>query len=187
MKRSRTLVLTSMVAGGSLTLSACGVPATQWADPEPAAPEAAAQAFDSVADCTAAGESDASCRQAFAAAQADDARNAPRFADRQTCEQQYGVDRCVPRNEGGGSFFTPLLTGFLLGQLLNGGYGGRSYYRDRFGRESWGGGRPLNRDYATGRPRVGSDAFGAPARVQSRSAVISRGGFGGGGGRGYGG
>ena len=53
-----------------------------------------------------------------------------------------------------------------------------------------GGGR-LSRDYVTGRTRVGADAFGppatrqAPARVQSRSGGVSRGGFGGGG-RGYG-
>lgn len=197
MKRSKSLMLTSMMAGSSLVVSACGSPATQWSDSAPAAqaaaPEAQAVEYASLSECRASGQSAAACDQAYAAAQSDAAQNAPRFGDRQTCEEQYGVDRCVPRNEGGSSFFTPLLAGFLLGNLLNGGFGGRGYYRDRFGRETYGGGRPLNRDYVTGRPRIGADAFGAPARVQaptrvqSRSSVISRGGFGGGGGRGYGG
>ena len=91
-----------------------------------------------------------------------------------------------------GSFFTPLLTGFIIGQALNniGGYRGAPMYRDRNGDYYGGAGGLIRRDYVTGRTQVGSEAFNpaarAPARVQSRSSVISRGGFGGGG-RGFGG
>lgn len=194
MKRSRTLALTSMMAGGSLALQACDDPpaATQWAEPPaaaaPAAGEGEAQAFTTVEDCRASGLSAVQCDTAYREALADNEANAPRFADRQSCEERYGVEQCVPRNNG--SFFTPLLTGFIIGQALNGGFGGRSYYRDRYGYNTLAGGGRLSRDYVTGRTRVGPDAFGppttrqAPARVQSRSGVVSRGGFGGGG-RGY--
>src|SRR3546814_1613983 len=74
------------------------------------------------------------------------AENAPRFGDRQTCEEQYGVEQCVPRNNG--SFFTPLLTGFIIGQALNnfgGGYRGAPMYRDRDGNYYGGAGRPITR------------------------------------------
>lgn len=201
MKRSKSLVLTSMMAGGGLSLNACDVssPATQWADPpaasSPAGGQVEADAFNSVEECRASGRVPAAqCDTAYASAQADHDANAPRFGDQQSCEERYGVDQCVPRNSGGGggSFFTPLLTGFIIGQALNGGgFGGRAFYRDRYGADSLAGGGRLSRDYVTGRTRVGSDAFGppatrqAPARVQSRSGVVSRGGFGGGG-RGYG-
>jgi uncharacterized protein YgiB involved in biofilm formation len=192
MKRSRSLVLTSMMAGGGLALQACdnAPPATQWADP-PAATAGAqtdAQAFTTVEECRASGLTAAQCDTAYREALADNEANAPRFAEQQSCEEQYGAGQCVPR--GNGSFFTPLLTGFIIGQALNGGFGGRSYYRDRYGNSTLAGGGRLSRDYVTGRTRVGSDAFGppatrqAPARVQSRSGVVSRGGFGGSG-RGY--
>lgn len=197
MKRSKSLVLTSMMASGSLTLHACddAPPATQWSSP-PAAEsgrQVEAQQFSTVAQCEASGMSKAQCESAYQEALADNQANAPRFADQQSCEERYGVEQCVPRSQaGGGSFFTPLLTGFIIGQALNGGgFGGRGYYRDRYGNDSLSNGGRLGRDYVTGRTRVGSDAFGppatrqAPARVQSRSGVVSRGGFGGGG-RGYG-
>lgn len=191
MKRSKSLVLTSMMASGGLSLQACddAPSATQWSNPPAAAAPAEGQAFRTVEECRASGMSAVQCDTAYRQAQADNEANAPRFSDRQSCEERYGVEQCVPRNNG--SFFTPLLTGFIIGQALNGGFGGRGYYRDRFGYDSYGGGGRLGRDYVTGRNRIGSDAFGppatrqAPARVQSRSGVVSRGGFGGGG-RGYG-
>jgi uncharacterized protein YgiB involved in biofilm formation len=133
----------------------------------------------------------AQCQTAYDQAQKDSAANAPKFGDQQSCEERYGVSQCVPRNDnnGGGSFFTPLLTGFIVGQALSnmgGGYYGAPMYRDRNGTYYGGGGYPLSRDYVTGRTRVRTDSFNAPemrtpTRVQSRSSVISRGGFGGGG------
>jgi uncharacterized protein YgiB involved in biofilm formation len=77
-------------------------------------------------------------------------QNAPKFNDQQSCEERYGVDQCVPRNQaGGGSFFTPLLTGFIVGQALSnlggGGYGGRALYRDRYGGLGYSDGRRYDR------------------------------------------
>lgn len=185
MKRSKSVVLTGMVAGASISVTACDVPSSAGTPVE-------AQSYTSVDQCKQAGVAPpAECERAYAQAETADAQNAPRFDNRQTCEEQYGVSQCVPRNNG--SFFTPLLTGFIVGQLLgnNRGYSGAPLYRDRAGNYIGGAGQAITRNYVNGRTMVGSNAFDgdarAPARVQSRSSVISRGGFGGGGGRSYGG
>jgi len=186
MKRSKSLVLTSLMAGAGISLTACeGI--------DSGGKQVDAVSYTSVAECKAAGKISAKeCDTAYAQAQADNDKVAPRYEDKQTCEEQYGVAQCVPRNNG--SFFTPLLTGFIIGQALNnigGGYRGAPMYRDRNGDYYGGAGGAVTRDYVSGRTRVGSNAFDpaaqAPARVQSRSSVISRGGFGGSVGRGYGG
>ncbi|WP_411286361.1 DUF1190 domain-containing protein [Phenylobacterium sp.] len=189
MKRSKSVVLTSIMASGGLTLAACdatplGAASSTWLNPPAAVatqkPEG--RSYASLDACRAANEApDDQCATALAEAEAQ----APKFSDQQSCEERYGVDQCVPRNQGGGSFFTPLLTGFLVGQALN-NFGGRGYYGNRFDNRDggyYGSGGRGGRDYVTGR----SDRYEAPARAQSRSSVISRGGFGGGGGRGYGG
>jgi uncharacterized protein YgiB involved in biofilm formation len=191
--RSSGLALTGLMAGTAMSVSACdGSPAaTQWGDPPAASRQVEAKTFASLDECKASGDMTAAqCDTAYAQAQKDSAANAPKFSDQQSCEERYGVDQCVPRSSqnGGGSFFTPLLTGFIIGQALNnaGGYRGAPMYRDRDGGWYSGSGYPVSRDYVTGRTRVRSDSFDAPearapARVQSRSSVISRGGFGGGG------
>ena len=184
MKRSQSVVLTTLMAGTGLSLSAC--------DASDGGKPVDALSYTSVAECRTAGKIPADqCETAFAQAQKANDQNAPRYGDRQTCEEQYGVAQCVPRNNG--SFFTPLLTGFIIGQALNnfgGGYRGAPMYRDRLGNYTGGAGGIMSRDYLTGRTRIGENAFDpaarAPVRAQSRSSVISRGGFGGGG-RGFGG
>jgi uncharacterized protein YgiB involved in biofilm formation len=189
--RSSGLVLTGLMAGTAMSISACdGSPAaTQWGDPPAATREVEAKTFASLDECKSSGDMTAAqCETAYTEAQKASAENAPKFSDQQSCEERYGVDQCVPRNsQGGGSFFTPLLTGFIVGQALSnmgGGYRGAPMYRDREGTYYGGSGYPLSRDYVTGRTRVRSDSFDAPTaqaptRVQSRSSVISRGGFGG--------
>ena len=197
--RSSGLALTGLMAGTAISISACDDSGSiaQWGDPPAAAREVDARTFASLDACKQAeGMTAQQCDAAYAQAQKDSAANAPKFGDQQSCEERYGVDQCVPRNNGGGgSFFTPLLTGFIVGQALSnmgGGYYGAPMYRDRGGAYYGGSGYPLSRDYVTGRTRVRAESFDAPAmhapaRVQSRSAVISRGGFGGGGGHGWGG
>lgn len=193
LKRSRSLTLTTLMAGAAVSITACdNAPAvTQWGDPPAAAAGKAVEArtFTSLDECKASGDFTAQqCETTLAQAQKDSAENAPKFNDQQSCEERYGVDQCVPRSGQNGSFFTPLLTGFIIGQALNnmgGGYRGAPMYRDRNGSYYGGNGYPLSRDYVTGRTRVRSESFDAPradapTRVQSRSSVISRGGFGGG-------
>lgn len=203
MKRSRSIVLTSLMAGAGVSISACDN-ATQWGDGQGGAQKAQAVAYRSLDECKSAGTPADQCEAAYAQARADNDANAPRFNERQSCEQRYGVDQCVPRAQaGGGSVFVPLLAGFMISRALNGGgYGGGMFgspvYRNRgggfIGGGSYGGGYggSYGRSYGGGRPSIsyggggyGSPSVYAPSRVQSRSAVISRGGFGGGGGRGF--
>lgn len=201
-KRSSSIALTTMMAGAaSLNVAACdsSTPAN-WNDGNAGRGQVEAFQYASLEACKTADEvSDADCDKGWAAAQADDEKNGPRYQDRGTCEEVYGDGNCVPRNTSSGSVFGPLLTGFIIGQMLDGG--GRGYYRgtglyrrdDRYGggyTTTWGGG--INRDYATGRTTISRssieppDAFRqAPAKVQTRTSVVSRGGFGGG--RGFGG
>jgi uncharacterized protein YgiB involved in biofilm formation len=189
MKRSRVLHVSSLMATASFSLAACGSPQVAAPEPEPA------QVYASLDECRAANDiSDAECDAAQAAAQKAAAETAPRYATQSECEGQWGPSQCQPNHNGGGSFFTPLLAGFVVGQMLNGGgyRGGGPMYRDRENRYSNGyGGGYAYRDYRTGKTLTNGREYGdvarqAPSRVQSRTTVVSRGGFGGGG-RGYGG
>lgn len=189
LKRSRVLHVSSLMATASFSLAACGSP--QRAAPEPEL----AQVYTSLDECRAANDiTDAECDAAQAQAQKTAAETAPRYATQSECEGQWGPSQCQPNNSGGGSFFTPLLAGFVVGQMLNGGgyRGGGAMYRDRNNQFSNGyGGGYAYRDYRTGKTLTNGREHGdvarqAPSRVQSRTTVVSRGGFGGGG-RGYGG
>lgn len=191
LKRSRSLQLTTLMATVGFSLSACGSPQVA----APSEPSEPVLAYTSIDECKTANDiADTECDTAYAAAQTEAERSAPRYATRQECEGQWGPEQCRPLNSGGGSFFGPLATGFIIGQMLNGGgyRGGGPLYRDREGQYSNGyGGGYLSRDYRTGRTITNARdhtpvARQAPTRVQSRTTVVSRGGFGGGG-RGYGG
>jgi len=190
MKRSRVLHVSSLMATASFSLAACGSPQRVAApEPEPT------PVYTSLDECRAANDiSDVECDAAQAAAQKAAAETAPRYATQSECEGQWGPSQCQPNNSGGGSFFTPLLAGFVVGQMLNGGgyRGGGPMYRDRNNQYSNGyGGGYAYRDFRTGKTLTNGREYGdvarqAPSRVQSRTTVVSRGGFGGGG-RGYGG
>ncbi|HEY9217312.1 MAG TPA: DUF1190 domain-containing protein [Phenylobacterium sp.] len=200
-KRSQTLKLTTMLAGAaSMSVAACD-DAPQSIDWDTGkAEQVEALSYASLDACKAADDvPDAECETSYQAALKDDA-NAPRFTDTKSCEDIYGQGQCVPRGYGGSSFFTPLLAGFVIGRMLDGGgspyYRGTGLYR-RDGYYGGGGyatgwGGTLDRDYRTGRTVIARDALEAPTRVrtptkvQSRTSVVSRGGFGGGS-RGYGG
>ncbi|UTP40848.1 DUF1190 domain-containing protein [Phenylobacterium sp. LH3H17] len=199
MKRSSSLTLTTMLAGASLSVAACDDPpaAARW-DQNSVAQGEQVETFQyaDLDSCKTANQiPDAECDTAYAKALEDNDKSAPRFEAKATCEETYGEGNCVPRGSGGGSFFTPLLAGFVIGQMFDGGgnryYRGTGLYRGRDGYTTgWGG--KLGRDYATGRTTIGKYGIDppdsvrqAPPRMQTRTSVVSRGGFGGG--RGYGG
>jgi uncharacterized protein YgiB involved in biofilm formation len=184
-KRSAAAGLTAI--GSAAMLSGCD-PSPDQLSRQRFGPPTEVAAFSSVAECVASGDySQQQCEIAQQTARKDDDRAAPRFAERSLCEDQFGGGACLARTEGGQSFFTPLLTGFLIGQVLNGGgyrYGG--LYRDRYNDRNYTGsgawlynGGYGGRNY---RYQVGSSAITAPvttSRIQTRSSVVSRGGFGG--------
>lgn len=193
-KRSRYLTLTTVMATASVSLVACDQPyeagSATWQDrPVQIEQGKAVDAFTytTLEQCKAADQvPDEACDDAMKTAVADQDKT-PRFAQQQSCEEIHGVGQCVPRSDGqGGSFFTPLLTGFIVGQMLNGGYRGTGYYRDRDGGSYTPYGGTISTDYATGRSRVGAGGIdppesvkSIPPKVQTRTSVVSRGGFGG--------
>lgn len=185
-KRSGAAGLTA--AGAAAMLAGCDPSPEELSRKQFGEPTQVA-AFQSVAECVASGDySQDQCATAQRTAANDDNRAAPRFADRDTCEGQFGAGACQPRSDGGQSFFSPLLTGFLIGQLVNGGGGYRygGLYRDsRDNRYYTGSGGWLFNGGSGGRGyryQVGSQAIAQPVttqRIQTRSSVVSRGGFGG--------
>lgn len=191
MKRSRRLALTTVMATAGVSLVACGPDGASgdWPDRVQArGPEVPAFAYSSLQACKDAGELPAqACEEGAAAAAKDQETSAPRYAQQKTCEDVYGIGQCVPRQSAGGSYFMPLLTGFVIGQMMNGGYRGTGIYRDeRDGGFYTGYGGRLDRDYSSGRWRTSAGGIDPPAtirstppRIQTRTAVLSRGGFGG--------
>ena len=192
-KRSNSLKLTTMLAGATaLTLSGCDDPGAQASWDPNRGEQVEAFSYKTLEECKAANEvSDQQCETSYAAAQKDD-KNAPRFEARASCEEVYGAGNCVPRTASDGhSVFGPLLAGFVIGRMLDGGgYRGTGLYRrdDSYGGgyySTWGG--RLGRDYGTGRTVITRESIdppdairNAPPKVQTRTSVVSRGGFGGG-------
>lgn len=195
-KRSSSLKLTTMLAGATaLTLSGCDDPGAQASWDPNRGEQVEAFSYKSLQECKDANEvSDQQCDTSYAAAQKDDDKNAPRYEARATCEEVYGAGNCVPRTASDGhSVFGPLLAGFVIGRMLdNGGgyYRGTGLYRrdDAYGGgyySTWGG--RLGRDYGTGRTVISKTSIDppdairqAPPKIQTRTSVVSRGGFGGG-------
>ena len=167
-KRSRRLVLTTLMATGSVNIAACTERAPDpltWEDQFPttsasAAAPAAEESVDAVAyadpaACKAAGEVPAAeCDNGWIAAQNDHAANGPRYGDKAACEAEYGEGRCETRTSGGGSFFMPFLAGMMIGNMGGGRYHPAPYYRNRRGLFSTPYGGGLYRDAATGRLRA---------------------------------
>jgi uncharacterized protein YgiB involved in biofilm formation len=187
MKRTRRLSLTTLMAAGGVSLVACGDGPTDNVQIENQGKAVDAWAYQSLQECKDKNEiPDEACDTAQKAALADEGKG-PKYDEKATCEDIYGPGQCVPRSasSGSGSFWGPLVAGFVVGRMLDGGWGGRGMYRDYRdgGFYSTSGGRVWT-DYSTGRTRIGQRGFDppealGPQKVQTRSSVISRGGFGG--------
>jgi uncharacterized protein YgiB involved in biofilm formation len=180
MKRSRTVALTTLTAAGTMTLTACGDD-----------PMVEGQVFPSVAACVAAGTPQGECQEAYNQALADNQNDAPRFESQDLCEGEFGTGQCQTRAEGGNNFWVPLLGGFLIANAINDVDFDRKkkrryapIYMSRANGNYYHGGSnygPMSRN-SSGRYGLGSAALDRPVsapRVQSRSDIASRGGFGG--------
>jgi uncharacterized protein YgiB involved in biofilm formation len=85
-----------------------------------------ARVFPDEAECVAAAASgdggewltDEECRTQFAAAREEHERTAPRYADAELCEEQHDGTCYAVEQPGGGSFFVPLMMGYLLGNMM---------------------------------------------------------------------
>lgn len=187
MKRSKTLVLTGVMALGGVSLAACDSHTDNVRIADQGKP-VDSYTYASLQECLDKKEVPADqCQAAEKTAKIDEQKSA-RYDAQASCEDVYGPGQCVPRgyNNNGGSFWGPLITGFVVGRMLDGGWHSRGLYRDwrDGGYYTVSGGRVWT-DYSTGHTRLGSrgfdapDAMHAPPKMMSRASVISRGGFGG--------
>jgi uncharacterized protein YgiB involved in biofilm formation len=167
------------------------------------------------------GDDEQLCRQAWAQAEQNWNQTAPRYADKAACEAQHGAAACMekpaapgqtalnqaapgqtapgqtapgqpqPTASSGGSFFMPMMAGFLLSRALSGGgmgFGSQPVYRDRNGYSYAGNqrlgvppaapGAPSSSAYSRSGPLNGGNWDAAPARPQTAGGGVSRGGFG---------
>lgn len=145
--------------------------------------------FNSLAECQKDPTYTAQqCLDAFARASQEQAASAPRYSNRDSCEELYGPGNCVPRGSGDSSFI-PMMTGFMLGNMMSGG-GGTTYisrpvYIDRGGTAYTTGGRSIG-TVTPGRGGFGGSASSWSGFHSSSSSPgitsggsVSRGGFGG--------
>lgn len=183
MKRSRSVRL-ALMATTAVAVTAC--------DDRQKETEIPVTFYRSVDECVADGKfTETYCRQALEEAREEHEASAPRFTNQELCEEQFGEDMCQPRQQAGGSFWTPFLVGYVVSDVVDrisgrhrlhsgpiyygAGRSGRGYYTPT-------GDRLRTSSQGVTLPRRSVEAAPPPARVQSRTRVISRGGFGGSGG-----
>lgn len=179
MKRSKKVALILMAPAVPLLLAGCGEEPTQGV------------VFSSAEECSSLVSTAAAdqCLADFQTAQALHPQVAPKYVDKAACEADFGPGQCetAPERHASGSFFMPLMMGYLAGQMLNrqGGAGQAPLDTKRNGVQS----QPLykSRD-DRGTFRTASNTPVArqtgpvtvrPSQVQPRaSTVAQRGGFG---------
>lgn len=180
-KRSQAVGLTAV--GAVAMLSGCDSgPSEEELSREMFGPTTEVSMFRNSAECTASGEYDAAtCDEAQSTAWNADTNSAPRFEDRSDCESQFGYGNC---RTGGSGYFMPMMTGFIIGNMLNSGprYRYAGVYRDQRDDQYYtGSGAWVHSGGRSGtKYKIGSRAFDpvtAP-KIQTRSAIRSRGGFG---------
>lgn len=163
MKKSRSVRLV-LLGSASAALAAC--------DDGGALP-ANAQFYPTVNECVA-DHGVAQCQDAKAVADSTQAVEAPRFSRKEECEQEFGVGNCETRQTAGGSFFLPLMMGYMMGNMMNGGRFAQPVYRGPGNTAVMpNGGRLLN----VGRfDNLGAGR--AAFRPAPQITTVSRGGFG---------
>jgi uncharacterized protein YgiB involved in biofilm formation len=81
------------------------------------APPADARFFADVGACAAVHDR-ATCEQAFTESEATYAAEAPRYTRKEECEAEFGAGNCEARESGVGSFFMPMMMGYMLGNAF---------------------------------------------------------------------
>ncbi len=81
--------------------------------------------FDDRAACEASGTEAEVCEAQYAQAAAEHDETAPRYDAVAVCEAEHGASACI-EDEQRPSIFMPLMAGFLMGQVLSGGFASRA-------------------------------------------------------------
>ncbi|MDV7143873.1 DUF1190 domain-containing protein [Tropicimonas sp. TH_r6] len=181
-KRSRTVAL-CILGAAAFTLSGCR---EEQVD---------AQAFPDLESCkeAAAGGDGlltaADCEAAIAEAEQLHVETAPRYDSLEVCESQHGEGACgseeAVASGGSGSIFMPLLTGYLIGNMLSGrgGYArSQPMYRTADGKFANASGSNVYSGNS-GKAKLGANQFTKPPTTigktpMTKASVASRGGFG---------
>jgi uncharacterized protein YgiB involved in biofilm formation len=171
MKRSRHIHLVLLGGASMVALAACDQPD----------PLKEAKFFRDTAQCETEFKAE-DCKKTFEASREQHVRTAPKFKSIEECQAQFGVDNCfqVAAREGekgegarsGGSWFLPLMMGYMMGKGPS-GFTGAPVYRDARN-TAYSGNRPLGRfdNASLPPPKAAPGTFGAPNRE------VARGGFG---------
>lgn len=116
MKRTSTMKVMTI---GLVTVSAFALSACQDET-------STASTFKDVDQCVSAAKmvdatfTEADCKSGFTAAQAENAKSAPRYDAMSVCEQEHGAGTCVSEaRAGGSSVFLPMMMGYMVGSMLN--------------------------------------------------------------------
>jgi uncharacterized protein YgiB involved in biofilm formation len=106
MKKSKEIRLV-LLGGVGFTLAACDQ-----------APPSDARFFADANECAAVHDG-ATCQKAFAESEATFAAEAPSYSRKEECEAEFGAGNCETRQTGGGgSFFVPIMMGYMLGSAF---------------------------------------------------------------------
>lgn len=122
-KRSKTARLIMMAPAAGMILAGCGEKPVE------------VQVFNTPDECAAYYNPPAECKAAFEQAKALHPQVAPRYSSKQECETDFGSGQCESapvlaanttepasqQSQQSGSFFMPMMMGFMAGQMLNRG------------------------------------------------------------------
>jgi uncharacterized protein YgiB involved in biofilm formation len=179
MKRSSHVAL-FVLGATAFTLAGCQEDKTE------------AAAFSDLGSCKQAAKSDGwfteqDCETTFAEATKTYEETAPRYESKALCEEEHGVGACgseqVASGGGfGGGIFMPLMTGYLLGQMLGGRPSAQPLVRTPGGGYATPSGTTRFGNLGSG--KVGASTFDkAPVTKglapMTKATVAQRGGFGG--------
>lgn len=161
MKRSKQVTLVLLTGVTALALAGCE-------EAPPAKPDNGGT-FASKAECVAVYDQK-TCDAAEKLAQAEHAKNAPKYGTREACILEYGPDMCQPASayshNSNDSFFVPMMLGYMLGSANSYPaplYYGPGSYREQQ-RRGAGYSAPI---YSSGRGYSNKTAIGSAPYVKS--------------------
>jgi uncharacterized protein YgiB involved in biofilm formation len=173
MKKSSSIKLV-LLGSASMVLAACGDDG----------PPKDARFFSNLQECSAIYDT-SQCLDAQKQAEQNFATDAPKFTQKEQCEAEFGAGNCETKqaavgeqqaaSSGGGSFFMPMLMGYMMGNMLGGNRYAAPVYR---GPENTAitqnRGKMFNIGNFGGAGRSAASTF----RPASQIAQVQRGGFG---------
>ena len=150
--------------------------------------------YQNAEDCSAATGNAAECKTAYNNALKEAERTAPKYATREDCVAEFGEGQCqqtpaqagtAPENQAqaqsSGSFWMPLMAGYMMGRLMGGGagYQQQPLFSSKTGQPGL---RPIHRcqrrAMAQQRRRTVTVPKTAMAPKPATTSTITRGGFG---------